>query len=423
MATGLRGQMGCCIPKDLGMRPALLLSGHTIALGVARALGEAGVPIFVASYSDHDMAPACRFVCGVTQVPNPVKCEAAFIQSVETCAQRLDQPVVIPADDATLVAASRHHERLSRSCLVACAPWPIVKRFINKDITYTLAGAAGVPVPQTFLPASLKDAQAAGNAIGYPCLLKPSRSDDFVDAFGSKFRLVHNTGELERAYVEAEQAGFRMMVQELIPGDDGQEVNYNALVINGQVRVEFTACKVRMAPPGGGVPCVVVSRHIPQVCHLGRTTLQAIGFNGYACTEFKLDARDATYRLFEVNGRHNRSTLLATRCGINFPLLHYEHLAYGRTPEPCGYREGVYWIDEFKDLQYFARRIRMAPSNVLRLWIPYLRPPVCAVMDWHDLKPFAIRLRLVARMACHQLCHATRLSRKPPKTNIPLSED
>ena len=33
---------------------------------------------------------------------------------------------------------------------------------------------------------------------------------------------------------------------------------------------------------------------------------------GFACTEFKYDARDRTFKLLEVNGRHNLSSLLSS---------------------------------------------------------------------------------------------------------------
>ncbi len=42
--------------------PALVVSGHTMALAVVRALGEAGVPVVVLHYDARDFAQASRYV-------------------------------------------------------------------------------------------------------------------------------------------------------------------------------------------------------------------------------------------------------------------------------------------------------------------------------------------------------------------------
>jgi hypothetical protein len=176
-------------------------------------------------------------------------------------------------------------------------------------------------------------------------------------------------------------------------------VNYNAYAVDGESRVEFTARKIRMTPPGEGVPSVVLSAEVPEVIDLGRRTLRAIGFSGYACTEFKWDARSGRYVLFEVNGRYNRSNLLATRCGINFPLIEYQHRVLGVVPDRQSFKRNVWWIDEFKDLGSFPRRVRLDPRNLLTFWRPYLWRPVCVMYDWRDPRPFLLRFgRMLASL-------------------------
>ncbi len=123
-----------------------------------------------------------------------------------------------------------------------------------------------------------------------------------------------------------------MLIQELIPGPDAYGVNYNAYRVGGAIVAECTARKVRQAPPGFGLPRVVRSVEVPQVVEPGRAILEALGLEGFACTEFKYDARDRTFKLLEVNGRHNLSTLLSVRSGMNFPWISYRHLTSGTLP-------------------------------------------------------------------------------------------
>ena len=58
----------------------------------------------------------------------------------------------------------------------------------------------------------------------------------------------------------------------------------------------------------------------------------------------KKDARDGTYKLIEVNGRHNLSSELSVRCGVNFPAIQHDHLVHGRLCSPERVQTGVYWI-------------------------------------------------------------------------------
>jgi predicted ATP-grasp superfamily ATP-dependent carboligase len=199
--------------------------------------------------------------------------------------------------------------------------------------------------------------------------------------------------ELVAAYEEAARAGMKVMVQELIQGGDECGVNYNCLMIEGEPIVEFTAEKVRLSPPTFGVPRVVISKRIPEIIEPGRAILRGLGFQGFACTEFKRDVRTGTYQFMEVNGRHNRSGMLAVSCGINFPLLEYEFLAYGKSPKPASFREGVYWIDDVKDFVESFRHRAVERYSWRQLARPYFQPHVYAVWDWRDPKPLLKRCR------------------------------
>jgi D-aspartate ligase len=178
------------------------------------------------------------------------------------------------------------------------------------------------------------------------------------------------------------------MLQELIPGGDALGVNYNSYFWDGEPITEFTAEKVRNAPPQFGSPRVVVSKHIPEVLEPGRKILKAMGFYGFSCTEFKKDARDGVYKLMEVNGRHNRSGLLAVHCGINFPLIHYKHLVCGELPLACDYRAGIYWIDFFRDIGYSLKCFRKEGYSLSQYALPYRSPHVFAIWDKQDPRPF-----------------------------------
>jgi predicted ATP-grasp superfamily ATP-dependent carboligase len=107
--------------------------------------------------------------------------------------------------------------------------------------------------------------------------------------------------------------------------------------------------------------------------------------------EFKQDPNDGIYKLMEINARHNRSSLLAVRCGINFPWVEYHHRLYGHLPQTNGYRKGLYWIDAAKDLAAIPKYIRRGEFSLWGQLKPYLRPNVFAVFSFKDPLPFIKR--------------------------------
>ncbi len=381
------------------MIPAIVLASHTMGLAVIRALGTMGVPIVVIVYAEReDMGYVSKYVREKIPAPHPEKSEDQFIDVLMKCAAHLGGSVVIPTSDETLAAVSRHKTLLERHYRVACTEWNITEQYIDKKRTYALADALGVPAPKTTIPHSAEEVESYSRTIDYPCLVKPCQSHRYYDRFKRKMTRVENLEQMLAAYQEAADAGLETMLQELIPGDDTQGVNYNSYFWNGEPLVEFTAEKVRNAPPGLGSPRVAVSKHVPEVLEPGRKILQAMGFYGYSCTEFKKDARDGVYKLMEVNGRHNLSGLLAVRCGINFPWIHYQHLVCGELPSACDYRTAVYWIDIIRDIGYSLKCISKERYSLSQYIQPYRSPHVFAILDPRDPRPFAQRCINLAKM-------------------------
>lgn len=379
------------------MEPALVIGSHAVGLGVARALGSMGVPVIAAHYDDKDMGYVSKYVTESVPTPHPEDSEDEFIGFLVDCATRYGGSFLVPSTDAALAVVSRHKSLLERHYLVGCTDWDVTRLYVDKQYTYALADQAGVPAPKTTVPDSVEDVERYAQTVQYPCLVKPSQGHLYFDLFRKKMVIAENLDEMLAAYREAADAGLKVMLQEFIPGDSTRGVNYNSYSWDGNALVEFTAAKVRNAPRDTGSPCCNMSAHIPDVIEPGRKILQAMGFNGYACTEFKQDPRDGVYKLMEVNGRHNLSTLLAVHCGINFPWIHYEHLVLGKLPSAAEYQAGEYWIDVLRDISTFPGYIFQERQSLAQFVRPYFAPHVLAVPDRGDPKPFRKQCARLAR--------------------------
>ncbi len=376
----------------MNLKPAYVLSGQQPALGVVRALGVMGVPIVVLHYKEEDVAYLSKYVTHSVASPHPETHEKEFIELLLKNAAQFGDGILYPASDETLVAVVKNKEILEKHFNVPCPDWNVVQKFIEKKYTYAIADEHGIPAPKTITPRSVKDVFDYAKRVDFPCLVKPSQSHLFFDHFKRKMFVVENEKELISVYNQSVDAGLEVMLQEIIPGDDINVVNYNAYFWEGEPLVEFTAQHIRNAPPWWGSPRVVLSKDIPEVIEPGRKILKALGFNGYACTEFKMDDRTGIYKLIEVNGRHNLSTSLAVECGINFPYLQYRHILENETPTQGTYRKGVYWIEIITDIinsLQFRSKEKYSFSEYLR---PYVKPNVFATFSLSDLGPYPKRM-------------------------------
>ncbi len=377
--------------------PIVIVGAHTMGLAIIRAFELLDIERVFISYDRDDMGRASRYASKVFDSPHPETQMEQFVDFLIKLAPKYPGAVLFPASDPALKALSRNKEILSNHYIVACPEWPIVELTIDKKRTYEVAEKVGIPCPKTLLPQSEEEVQEYSRHVEYPCLVKPTQSHLYFSKFHHKMVLAQSRNELISAYQKASEAGLEVVLQEFIPGEDSMGVNYNSYANNGEVVVEFIAKKVRSAPPAIGSPCVVMSAEMPVVCEVGRKLINALGFYGYSCTEFKLDKRDGLYKLMEINGRHNLSGLLATRCGLNFPFLHYRHLVFGEIPTQSRYEMGKYWIDLSRDFAYyltgtFARKYSL--GNFLK---PYFSKHVFAIYDGRDIGPFFMRDKILIR--------------------------
>lgn len=379
------------IARD-GAVPVVVVSGGRQGLAVARALGEAGVPVVIAASDDEDVAVASRYVVASVRTPVPDTGDRAFVDALLHLSERWAGSVLMPVTDEAVSDVARAKEELSERYVVDCPDWPSAQLFIDKRYTYEIAERAGIDVPLTEAPSTRAEALEAARRVGYPCLVKPRQVHLYRPHFGRKLTLVHDRGELMTAFDEAHAFGVEVLVQELVPGEDELGINYNSFWDGGRLVAECTARKLRLSPPRFGYPRALVSELVADALEPGRAIAQALGIDGFACTEFKRDPRTGAVRLLEVNGRHNHSSLLSLRSGINFAALSYAQRTGGPVP-PQQAAYGLYWIDEFADVHSAVSRSGRDGRSLAAMAEPWRGAHVLAVWDRSDAAPFWAHVR------------------------------
>ncbi len=359
-----------------------------MGLGVIRSLGERGVPVVAVSFDKRDVAHRSKHVVERARIPRPDKHEAEFIEALVALGRRSPGSLLVPAHDAALVAIARHAPALSESFIVAAPPWAVVQTCIDKRATYEHARSVGVAAPIVRIPKRPDEVGPIIAELGLPVLVKPAVSHVFVARFGRKMMAADTVPEARRLVEEASDAGIEVMLTEIIPGPASNGANYNAYFVDGTPVAEFTARQLRNSPSDWGSPRVVVSEALPEIVEPGRRLLTSLGLTGFANIEWKLDERDGVYKLMEINARHNMSSLLAVRCGVDFPWIEYQHRVLGRLPAAAPtFSPGRFWIDGVRDAATTLRSWRSENDRTSDYLRPYLRPHTGAHWAWTDPLP------------------------------------
>jgi hypothetical protein len=108
------------------------------------------------------------------------------------------------------------------------------------------------------------------------------------------------------------------LVQERIP-KEGDSLGVSALFDeNSRVKAAFVHRRLREYPITGGPSTLRESVSRPEILELGLSLLKALDWFGVAMVEFKMDPRDDTPKLMEVNPRFWGSLQLAISSGVHF---------------------------------------------------------------------------------------------------------
>jgi D-aspartate ligase len=128
------------------------------------------------------------------------------------------------------------------------------------------------------------------------------------------------------------------------------------------------------------------------VVELSRRLLRKLDYRGFVGVEFKLDARDDSFRLMEINARAVSGNQLAISAGVDFAWIAYQYLTgsdLGAGSERR-FRPGVKYVNEEWDVQAYLA-LRKADAMSLGGWLGSLRGVEARALGaWDDPMPLAV---------------------------------
>jgi D-aspartate ligase len=165
-----------CLPPGAsdGQLPPALLADATWygTLAAVRDLGAHGVPVTLAS--DSLLAPArwSRYVTRTVRCP-PTKNAAAFLAWLHAFGDRHPGHVLYPTSDEVAWIIACHRDELARKFHLYSPPVQTMATLLDKGRLMTAGCAAGLPVPETWLPESEDEVARLAGEIPFPVFVKP----------------------------------------------------------------------------------------------------------------------------------------------------------------------------------------------------------------------------------------------------------
>jgi predicted ATP-grasp superfamily ATP-dependent carboligase len=316
--------------------PCIVLGIETqIGLGVIRELGRAGVRVIGLANRSRSIGLSSRYLeRGI--VVGPAR-DDALLQRIVSLGDELGGAVLLAVSESDLSWLIEHRDAFGRVRPVTPPP-DAFRSVLDKSRTLALAQSLGIRVPKTFDCASLEEWRAAADAVPYPVIVKwadPMAAAPKLRAVGLKPRKIEYALDRDTLLGIGERfaaAGTWPLVQEYCPG---RGLGQFFFMHEGRAVRRFQHLRVAEWPPEGGFSsvCDVVplDRHV-ELQQRSVALLQALGWEGVAMVEYRLDEPSGEAVLMEINGRFWGSFPLAVHAGAGFALLAYMLQGLQRTP-------------------------------------------------------------------------------------------
>jgi len=374
----------------------LLLGNHRHTITVVRSLGRAGFSVVLGQDESDVIAQYSRYCSETWRHPKVEDHEAEFGLALEEFAvRRPDVSLVFPIGESMLIYMTQNAARFPTLKIVAPAI-STVFGCLDKKRSYDTARKAGIPVPTWRLAGSVEDLYKTAREIGYPCIVKPNRSNRFF--FGKKAIVCRSSADISRNFRSWPEGKERLIVQRYIESD---RPNCHFRAVEGKLKEYYEHVVVRtdrIDETGFEIDGVSVAP-TPILRDYCSALIRALNYTGVGCVQFLTDRSRGNNYFLEINPRLDATCALPYAAGVDFPLYAVEcvlpdrlHESISTTSYPAGVR--IHYL--MGDLQGLARGLEersVSAPNLVR-WIyrmgkSSLSARVHMTFQWSDPAPTA----------------------------------
>lgn len=238
-----------------------------------------------------------------------------FITTLQSILQDEKPDVLIPIKHTKELV--EHREQIERYTNLLLPEQESYKTANDNYKTLQECQRLGIPSPQVY---SVEEAKAIlEKDDDVQLVIKPRL--DFGGAKGVNF--IKKPSELDQCISDIKENFGEFIIQEYIPGNP-QSMHAISLLFNRSSKLLTSFCfrKIRQSPLQGGLTAHSISVHDRDSIKMVLPFFEKWKWQGPADVEFKIDARDNTAKLIEINPRYSGNIIFAINSGVSFHLYH-----------------------------------------------------------------------------------------------------
>ncbi len=338
------------------------------ALAVIRSLGKQKLEITAGETTPFATSFFSKYCNYKLIYPSPQTNPNEFINILYNLCKKKKYSAYFPVSVESTLLFSKYKQKFAKYVKIPVVDYSTFIKAWNKKNTLQIAIKNNIPTPKTYFINDLQEVHTVAQNIKFPVVVKPQESS------GSRgLYYAYSPKELIQLYYLSHQQFPYPIIQEYIPGNE--IYGFSALFdIEHRPRAMFIHKRLRQYPISGGPSVLRISTSHPKVQQFGEKLLKALKWIGVAMVEFKIDSRDNTPKLMEINPRFWGSTQLAIQAGIDFPALLYKLLIEGEDiKKNFKYKLGIKCrFLLYGDILYFLdapNKLKLLPS-FLKLYEP-----------------------------------------------------
>lgn len=318
----------------------LVTDGGRIGVDIVRSLGKKGVDVDTAGVtrlSPSFFSKYCRdSMIYTSSEENFNKC----ISDLERIVKNKQYEMIIPATDLTIKPIITKRKLFEKYTKLPLPNNRVLNFAWSKSETLKFAKDIGIPIPKTFFVNNLRELKKIKNKIEYPIALKSESSNSLIKnkLHGIQVKYVNSYDELIFWFKKMYVGKKPPLIQEVIKG---YGLGFFGLFNNSKPRAIFMHKRIREVSVDRGASTLRESIRDETIKKYGTKILEKLNWHGVAMVEFRMDEKDNTPKLMEINGRFWGSLALSIASGVDFPYLLYRMVTDGDIKPIFRYKTGV----------------------------------------------------------------------------------
>jgi predicted ATP-grasp superfamily ATP-dependent carboligase len=320
-----------------------------------RALGRAGVEVWLAGADRNSPASRSRFVRRTLRLPLPRKVDAYHAALLSATDREARQLLLYASNFWTAHAVAHCDPDLPTNVIHHLPAFDLARSCLSPVRFAHLCENRGLPAPETRICEDASEVAVARVEFGGRVILKleaPTESssageDAPTPADRELAHLLEPDRELPHSVVIALERGVPCVIQRFIPGPQRSTVHVQAYRGIGDAKMRtFVGQWLRTMPGDPHREILVRSRWAPSASRLTGEVLEALDYRGFAGVELRRHLRSGRFKVVSLRPYFGPSCGLPERAGLNLPALAYlDH--HGLLEEVPGVMqtEGLHWWD------------------------------------------------------------------------------